>query len=135
MTRRLLNVLTLLSLLLCVAVMALWVRSSRKAEHFWLNYRGGRSDLLQTDRGDFTIYRSKSPGQRRAALVGFEYGAGPLIGSHPQPGSYPVVRRWGPFSFAALPQPRPPTADELNAARRALAEWERTKSTPPPPKR
>ena len=77
MRRRLFNLLTVLSLVLCVAVVALWVRSYSKAEHFWLNYRGGRSDLLRTDRGDFTIYRSKSPGERRAALVGFEYGAGP----------------------------------------------------------
>jgi hypothetical protein len=130
MKRRLLNLLTVLSVLLCVAVCVLWVRSYWRAEHFWLTYRDGGGDLFRTDQGDFTIYhsRSREPNHRVAGRVGFEYAAGPLVGAHARPGSYPVVRRWGPFSYAAVPRPKPPTDEQLEQARRAIKEWEQSKS-------
>ena len=134
MCRALSNLVTGVSLLLLAGVVLLWVRSYSRAEHFWMMYRHGGAELLRTDRGAFTLYhsRSREPNMQVKGRIGFEYGAGPLIGSHPSPGTYPVVRRWGPFSFAAVPRPKPPTPEQLAAARKAVAEFEAAIALPPP---
>jgi hypothetical protein len=51
MTSRLLNLLTLLSLLLCVAVVVLWVRSYSVAEGWEFTYRRSGIDILRSERG------------------------------------------------------------------------------------
>jgi hypothetical protein len=133
MRRRLLNLLTAVSLLLCVAVPALWVRSYSRAEHFWLIYRKGGSELLRTDRGDFALYRFKSnkPDHQATGPVRFEYRAGPHVGSHASPRSYPITRSWGPFSYAAIPPPSPPSSEEVEESRRVLREAEQSPMTQP----
>jgi hypothetical protein len=113
MTRWLFTSLSALSLLLCVLTVVLWIRSHSRAEHFWLIYREGGADLFRTDCGDFTIRRSKSD-ERNTNVRGrvrFGYSAGPLVGSHPGPRSFSIVRRWSVFSYAAvLPPPAPAQA-------------------------
>ena len=134
MIRRLLNLLVnataVLSFLLFVSVVVLWARSYSKAEHFWLIYREGGSELLRTDGGDFTFYRwtSSERDSRAAGPVRFEYAAGSLVGSHATPGSFPVTRRWGPFSYAAVPPPPPPSREEIEDARRVLREMEQSRN-------
>ena len=54
MKRRLLNFLTALSLLLCVAACVLWVRS-RPGEDVWLARRGGQMWWLASADGSFTL--------------------------------------------------------------------------------
>jgi hypothetical protein len=56
MRRRLLNVLTALSLLLCVAVFALWVRSYRNARGYWAELARGETRLIGW-RGQIVIAR------------------------------------------------------------------------------
>src|SRR3954454_7155490 len=51
MTRRLLNILTLLSLLLCAAAVALWVRSYRCQDQESLLFPSGRVILAWTGEG------------------------------------------------------------------------------------
>ena len=65
MKRRLINLLTLLSLLLCVAVVGLWVRSYGRGDAWTVREREGPqcfSDTLQLEssRGGLTEYRSQS---------------------------------------------------------------------------
>ena len=70
--RRLLNLLTVLSLLLCAAVVALWVRSYFRVD-IWVfveraDARGLSLDYLVSDHGKFQIRRSggrPAPGYRR----------------------------------------------------------------------
>src|SRR5215213_3784976 len=57
MRRRLPNLLTALSLVLCVAVVVFWARSYERAELFRIVGRH-RGSLLVTCRGDFKVYRS-----------------------------------------------------------------------------
>ena len=134
MRRRLLNLVTLLSLLLCVAVVALWVRSYGRSESFWLLCRAGKdvhATSLATGRGDLRIYLAKGRENWRERRMSFERVACPPVGLHPPDGGYPVGRRCGPFSYAADPRPRAPSGEELAAARRAVAEWEKAKASPP----
>ena len=104
MTRRLLNLLTALSLLLCVAVCVLWVRSYTRAEHFWLNHGDGSRELLRSDQGVLTLERRKDPEQASGGLR-FEYAAGPLVGSYPR--AYSKVSSVGSLHFAATAPPGP----------------------------
>ena len=103
-TRHLLNLLTALSLLLCVAVCVLWVRSYTRAEHFWLNHGDGSRELLRSDQGVLTLERRKDPEQASGGLR-FEYAAGPLVGSYPR--AYSKVSSVGSLHFAATAPPQP----------------------------
>jgi hypothetical protein len=135
MRRKLFNLAAAVSLLLCVGAVVFWVRSYGGADHFWLIYRAGGGDRLRVDAGDFTFYRSKSstPDTRTTGPVRFEYGRGPLVGSHARPGQYPVQWQWGPFSYAATKPPPPPTAEQAQRYRDALKEWDEVRRQPPPP--
>ena len=60
MTRRLLNLLTLLSLVLCVAVVVLWARSYAVADEVHLLGRG-RGYYLESSRGRLMFFASDTP--------------------------------------------------------------------------
>jgi hypothetical protein len=132
--RRLFNLTAATSLLLCVAAVVLWVRSYRSADHFWLIYRSGGADLLRTDCGDFTFYRSQSrkPDPRAKRAVRYKYGSGLLFGSHAAPGAFPVQWRWGPFSYAATHAHPELTPERLQRYDDVLIEWAQVRQQPPP---
>jgi hypothetical protein len=70
MTRRLLNLLTVLSLLLCVAVVALWVRSGRREDRVGRLVRGARYTAVSSG-GTLVVYAppraADSPAARQSA--------------------------------------------------------------------
>jgi hypothetical protein len=136
LARRLFTSCSAVSLLLCVAVCVLWVRSYRGADHLWLSYRPGSDDLLRTDAGDFTFYRSKStwPIAWVKGRSRYKYEVGPLVGSHPDPGAYPVQWRWGPLSYAATRPPPPPTSRELQRLQDVLKAWDNVRQQQPSPR-
>ena len=103
MKRRLLNLLTALSLLLCVAVVALWVRSYRASETlYWIeeNKSGGSARAARACRGGLVLsierWGASAGGLRRGyhpgicretgapmllAVNRFGFGAGSLNGT------------------------------------------------------
>ena len=68
MTRRLLNLLTALSLLLCVAVLALWVRSYFRSDGFGYQQRCSEEE----PRGDYWLYSTRGRIRFLTALIGLE---------------------------------------------------------------
>ena len=56
MRRRLLNLLTALSMLLCVATVALWVRSDRREDYFWWRASSEDPAQLVTSRGRMVFH-------------------------------------------------------------------------------
>jgi hypothetical protein len=89
LARRLLNLLTTLSLLLCVAVCALWVRSYRGCDVLVAPRRAGDRLCVTSEFGVFAV---EAEGELRGSpRTGWEYFASPL------PRRWPVRRRAGGF--------------------------------------
>ena len=108
--RRLLNLLTALSALLCVAVCTLWVRS------YWLTdqvcwWRGDHARCVGTARGYVVVQLNAgvTPG-RRAGEVGLQYWRmrphtapnGPVAYGYVEPGDRFVSREWGGAGWHAV---------------------------------
>jgi hypothetical protein len=55
MIRWILNVVSIVSLLLLVAVLGLWVRGYWATDHFWLVFRDGGGDMVRSSRGRLTV--------------------------------------------------------------------------------
>jgi hypothetical protein len=101
---RLLNLLALLSLLLCAAVIFLWVRSYTRSDLFWLTYREGGIDYFQANRGHFAIRRRSFPWRNSDTHL-FHRTRPPTHTFRP-PGPMPPSHewRWGPFLYAVQPK-------------------------------
>ena len=97
MRRRLLNLLTLLSLLLCVAVMALWVRSCIRADFVW--WHEYLSDDGQSLRHRHSTVASGNGGlwllRQTITLSGADYAAGASAVRAAHPADKPALR-WDP---------------------------------------
>jgi hypothetical protein len=122
------------SLLLCVAVCVLWVRSYRSADQFWVN-RATWGLAFRSNAGDSIIRVARLPNARphSGKSTRFGYGLGPQVGPHAPPGMYPIQWRRGPISYAAVPPTPPITADQVRAYEQTLATWDRVKGIPVPP--
>jgi hypothetical protein len=89
MTRRLLNLLTLASLILCGAVAALWVRSGFCRENLWsCGAAGGRLWWVESAGGRLAVrtasgWPAASPLRRTSAPAGADVGALVLAGERP----------------------------------------------------
>jgi len=132
MKRRLLNLLTALSLVLCFMVSVLWLRSYRHWDQVRFVGRGRGSSLFSAG-GDFGFCRSDLiSGARR---LRFDYQGGPrIVGALRFWDLGPSVNesRWGPFQFAVM-TPRPtPTSQQVREAEETLREWRRVEPTPVP---
>jgi hypothetical protein len=122
MTRRVLNLLTALSLLLCVAACVLWVRSYWVADHFWLAQRRGSTQMLRAARGDveFMAERRYYIDVSRFPRLTYEHSVGTYLGvtdparDYSRHGKWLFVR-WG--GRAGQPEP---TAEQLRSDREAL---------------
>ena len=77
MYRRLLNLLTALSLLLCVAVMALWVRSRTTYDVLEYQTADGKLYVVYSLYGDLFLCKVNREPNLQYALVGFEYRSQP----------------------------------------------------------
>jgi len=66
MTRRVVNILTVLSALLCLAVVALWVRSYWRSDAFGFQQRCSEQD----PRGDYWLYSTRGRLTLYTALIG-----------------------------------------------------------------
>jgi hypothetical protein len=131
MKRRLLNVLAALSLLLCVAVAVLWVRSYGRSERFFVGR--DRGSVLVTRDGDFAFYRSDLIKYHWRRTFSYDYsGAWRVPAGHWDLGSGPSERRWGPFTFAAMTPPPAPTAAQVAEARAAERAWREVENLPVP---
>jgi hypothetical protein len=75
MRRPLLKLLTALSLLLCVGVCVLWVRSYRATEDLWLIHYGGGAAHLNVSRGRITVQHTRpdrrEPLERKTGITDF----------------------------------------------------------------
>ena len=146
MTRRLLILLTVLSLLLCVAVVALWVRSYFvRDELFWANLRlpgeayGRRSLLVKSNHGALYVGRHKrsrseglfwdwyAPNADAGVVNGRHVALGVWVtGPETRPGEYQAVGILLPFWLLLVPCSLPPTAV-------AYAAWRRSRRLAPRP--
>jgi hypothetical protein len=121
--RHILNALTLLSLLLCVATAGLWLRSQRTADTIFLVYKTGGSDQLRCMRGRLMLHRSYAQMPRVLDHVSFR--AERVTGLPPP--LWPDVqreRRWLFFQVAEKPRPSPKLFQAVQAAEDALAAWQ-----------
>ena len=110
MTRRLLNLLTPLSLLLCVAIVVLWVRSGRRRDNVSLEWIGTAGDAAEHD----AVYLSSSVGSvelGRWRERYFEPDAQAVVGPHAT-GGWRWFRRDFPFG-------------SFSGVKRTLTLWER----------
>lgn len=135
MTRRLLNFLTLLSLLLCLASCAVWVRGRWATDYVWLSYRQGGTDTLSWSQGYFRVRHSTWPSEAGFGSVGHDVGSARAwycrrppgtLHANPFQGSYRQHGRWGVFSWAWT-WARPATDAELQRvadATQAVADAE-----------
>lgn len=102
------------SLVLCVATVALWVRGYFVADHFYLNHRRGQQQMIRSASGvlTFEAKQSRHPPRRREErpLVRFSHERGDWLGNY-DPKSYPS-NQWhhpwklGPFGFVKVVYPR-----------------------------
>jgi hypothetical protein len=139
MTRRLLNLLTLLSLLLCVSAAALWVRGNFATDYVWLSHAAGGTDTVSWSNGQFRVRHSTWPSQADAGSVGRAVGSAHVwycrrppgtLHANPRQGSYRHYGRWLALSWAATPRRAadPKEVQALAAATRKLAEAEAKES-------
>ena len=89
MIRRLLNLLTLLSLLLCVAVAALWARGYRLQEYVAFTLDGRSPAVGNYPGGIFLAWNDNTRKAPGFSYLGYRYGDDPRRGVH----------RFGPFAY------------------------------------
>src|SRR5437868_9320551 len=102
MKRRLLNVLTALSLLLCAAVAAGWWRSYVAAERYAYTTRGGTT-AISWARGYVRLYRASATAPVPCeATRGWSFSREPMTDPHRLMPRHARARYWrrGPFAFA-----------------------------------
>lgn len=116
MIRRGFNLLSLLSLLLLAAVLALWVRGYREADHFWLVYGDDGAELLRSARGRLSV-RHVAPNDRGMPVPRRVSHWSCPPGSQLPPRPSPLHWEWAFLAYEGTPRP---TRQELAAARVAL---------------
>jgi hypothetical protein len=89
MKRRLLNLLTVLSLLLCVAVAVLWVRGYRLQEYVAFSSGGHSPAVGNYPGGIFLAWNLNTRTAPGFSYLGYRYGDDPRRGAH----------RFGPFAY------------------------------------
>ena len=112
MRRKLSNLAAAVSLVLCVATAALWIRGHFVADHFWLIHRSGHGQLVRSARGfinfEARLSRDDIRPQERP-LVRFSYERSTWLDNADLTTSYPNQQyswKLGPFSFVKVVYPR-----------------------------
>jgi hypothetical protein len=102
MIRRLFTLLSILSLLLCVATVVLWVRSYRVADDVTVTYVGGGAERFRACNGRFALRHSDpEPGRTRGGFSGSSHDVSSAGGRD----LYPLVlyfgtaHAWGAFRW------------------------------------
>jgi hypothetical protein len=108
MRQKLTNIMAAVSLVLCVAVAVLWIRSHHTADHFFLDWRNGSSHLFRTAGGVFTLlaqrHRDVVPMER--PFVELRHEGSNWVGSTDLTKEYPTSWTWAGFGFGrATPMP------------------------------
>lgn len=138
--RRLFTSLSGLSLLLCLALAAVWVRSHWVTDDWWVIYADGGSEHVRYSRGQVLLKRHLA--DRRKAVGEFERLTHRATPSHTLPPSdlappkpsfdpfglvganaWPIVKRWTVFNYAERPLHPDVLAREARAAQKAMDEY------------
>jgi hypothetical protein len=131
MRRRVANIVTGLSIVLCLATVILWVGSYRYSEQFCSVGRE-RGTVLLTREGDFGFYRSdRVSGSWRTKF------AHDTISLNYPPHRWwldtqPLERQWGPFTFVVMAPPPAPSAERVAEGEKAERAWQAVDNAPPP---
>ena len=139
--RRLFTSLSGLSLLLCLALAALWARSHWVTDDWWVIYAEGGSEHVRYSRGQVLLKRHRA--DRRALVGEFERLTHRATPSRTLPPSdlappkpsldpfglvganvWPIVKRWAVFTYAERPLHPDVLAREARAAEKAIADFQ-----------
>ena len=116
MIRRLVHLLSVLSLLLLATVLALWVRGYWGIDHFWLVYRDEGAELLRSTRGRLG-FRHVVPNVRGVPVPRRLSHWSCAPGSQLAPPPSPLHWAWRGVAYEGTPAP---TKQEIAGARAAL---------------
>jgi len=114
-----------LSLVACIAVVVLWVRSYSRSDHFWLMHRNGSAQLLRAASGDveFMSQRTYYLDTSQRPWLRYEHSVGDyLLPSDPKT-VYRMHGRLGPVRWGRSgPRPAPSEA-EVRSRRAKIEEY------------
>jgi hypothetical protein len=120
--RRLLNLLTVGSALLCAAACVLWVRSYWVSDHFWLAQRNGSERTLRAARGDIEFMAKRTYYMIDVShfpRLTYEHSVGTFLGVSDPALDYPRHGKWLFLRWGSLPSQAEPTAEQLRSNREA----------------
>ena len=125
MIRALIRLATFVSLLLFLAVVALWVRGLRTMDHFWLIHGDNGSELIRSAQGRLTVRHTRPNGRSRITLPRRVSHWSCAVGSQLPPGKSRLHWEWRFLNYEGTPAA---TAAEVRGAHAAIRDGEKVRA-------